>query len=101
MPCNDPGGNWGPSYSDIRRAEEKADEATKLAAELLKKINQSTSGKDYLKSKLDEVTAHLCYTLRAVRKFAPDVEKELLELNPLLEKWWIDHQKWDAEREGI
>jgi hypothetical protein len=99
MPCHDPGGNWGPSYSDIQRAEEKADQANRLASELLKKMNQSAPDKDYLKSRLDEVTAHLCYTLRAIRKFAPDVEKEVLDMNPLLKKWWVEHQQWDEERE--
>lgn len=103
MPCTDPGGSWGPSYSDVKRAEDKANQATQLASELLKKMDDMTSGKEnnLLKSRLDEVTAHLCYTLRAIRKFAPDVEKEVVDMNPLLKKWWVEHQKWDEEREGI
>lgn len=111
MPCND-GGFSESSYlrASVHKAEEDAKRAARQAAEAVNKVeelNKKVAGADrltkeneYLKTRLDEVTAHLCYALRAVRKFAPDVEKEVVEMNPLLGKWWEAHQKWDLERDG-
>jgi hypothetical protein len=106
MPCHDPGYS---SSSEAWNASNKADEAAKIAREALEKaeeLNKKVKGSkrvveenDYLKKRLDEVTAHLCYTLRAVRRFAPDVEKEVVDMNPLLKKWWEEHQEYDRKRE--
>jgi len=107
MPCHDPGYS---SSSEAHYAQNKANEAAKIAREALmkaEKLNEKVKDServveenDYLKKRLDEVTAHLCYTLRAVRKFAPNVEKEVVDMNPLLKRWWEEHQEYDRKREG-
>lgn len=105
MPCNDweiLGDNWS-TTDDIARemAKDAAKKANKSNATLhqahadLKKAYQDIA---YLKQRLDNVTAHLCFVMGTLTKDNSDMLEKVLQ-NPLLREWWEDHQKWDAERE--
>lgn len=103
MPCRDdiaPTG-YGTDWEARRLAEEALRETSRInknfqqTLDELEKVKQQSK---FYKDRLDAVTAHLCFSMRFLKRKYPDAYSDVL-LNPTLEEWWEEHQKMDAKRE--